>query len=217
VLAVSLDGRLAPPQGGAAQLGGVGDRRVLEEALAWADGVLIGAETLRRHGTTCLIHAPDLLAQRCAQGRGDQPHALVLSRSGQLPPQLPFWRQPLQRWWLAPREASTSAATSAAASAVVGFDRQLAFGSWRGLRRQLADEGLSRLLLLGGADLASQLLAAELVDELQLTLCPMLLGGTHTWCLPTVALDPGRWQLVEQRRLVGDELLLRYRREPPKR
>lgn len=86
-----------------------------------------------------------------------------------------------------------------------------------GLRRQLADEGLSRLLLLGGADLASQLLAAELVDELQLTLCPTLLGGTHTWCLPTVALDPGRWQLVEQRRLVGDELLLRYRREPPKR
>jgi 5-amino-6-(5-phosphoribosylamino)uracil reductase len=209
VLAVSLDGRLAPPQGGAAQLGGVGDRRVLEEALAWADGVLIGAETLRRHGTTCLIHAPDLLAQRCAQGRGDQPHALVLSRSGQLPPQLPFWRQPLQRWWLVPREAATSA--------VVGFDRQLAFGGWRGLRRQLADEGLSRLLLLGGADLASQLLAAELVDELQLTLCPMLLGGTHTWCLPTVALDPGRWQLVEQRRLVGDELLLRYRREPPKR
>ena len=46
VLAVSLDGRLAPAEGGAAQLGGSGDRRVLEEALAWADGCLIGAETL---------------------------------------------------------------------------------------------------------------------------------------------------------------------------
>ena len=41
VLAVSLDGRLAPPEGGAAQLGGRGDRRVLEEALAWADGCLV--------------------------------------------------------------------------------------------------------------------------------------------------------------------------------
>ncbi|MFM8674853.1 MAG: riboflavin biosynthesis protein RibD, partial [Vulcanococcus sp.] len=41
VLAVSLDGRLAPPAGGAAQLGGRGDRRALEEALAWADGCLI--------------------------------------------------------------------------------------------------------------------------------------------------------------------------------
>ena len=37
VLAVSLDGRLAPPQGGAAQIGGRGDRRVLEEALAYLE------------------------------------------------------------------------------------------------------------------------------------------------------------------------------------
>ena len=69
VLAVSLDGRLAPPEGGAAQLGGKGDRRALEEALAWSDGCLIGGETLRRHGTTCLIHAPDLLEERARQGR----------------------------------------------------------------------------------------------------------------------------------------------------
>jgi formamidopyrimidine-DNA glycosylase len=34
VLAVSLDGRLAPADGGAAQLGGAGDRQVLEEAIA---------------------------------------------------------------------------------------------------------------------------------------------------------------------------------------
>ena len=64
VLAVSLDGRLAPAGGGPAQLGGTGDRRVLEEALAWADGCLIGAETLRLHGSTCIIHGADLLADR---------------------------------------------------------------------------------------------------------------------------------------------------------
>ena len=72
VLAVSLDGRLAPPQGGAASLGGVGDRQVLEEALAWADGCLIGAETLRCHGSTCLIRAPHLLAERATSGRAEQ-------------------------------------------------------------------------------------------------------------------------------------------------
>ena len=102
VLAVSLDGRLAPPEGGAAQLGGPGDRRVLEEALAWADGCLIGAETLRRHGCTCLIHAQDLRAQRSAAGRSDQPVAVVVSRTAAIPLELPFWRQPLERWLLAP-------------------------------------------------------------------------------------------------------------------
>jgi 5-amino-6-(5-phosphoribosylamino)uracil reductase len=87
------------------------------------------------------------------------------------------------------------------------------------LRQQLAGLGLSRLVLLGGADLASQWLAAGLVDELQLTLCPLLLGGAHSWCAadPGLGLDRRRWRLLEQRPLEGDELLLRYGREEPAR
>lgn len=210
MLAVSLDGRLAPPQGGAAQLGGDGDRRVLEEALAWADGVLVGAETLRRHGTTCLIHGEDLLAERRRRGCGEQPLALVLSRTGHLPETLPFWRQPLRRWWLRP--ARDAAPHRPAPEAGPGFERQLSFSDWCQLRRRLAAEGLTRLVLLGGANLASQLLAADQVDELQLTVCPLLLAGPHTWCLPGSSLSPQRWQLQEFRPLAGDELLLRYRR-----
>ena len=212
MLAVSLDGRLAPPDGGAAQLGGPGDRRVLEEALAWADAALVGAETLRRHGSTCLIRQPDLLDQRRRQGRGGQPHALVLSRTGALPAAMSFWKQPLQRWWLRPREAGSSPTAAS-------FDRQLPFDSLLELRQQLAGLGLSRLVLLGGADLASQWLAAGLVDELQLTLCPLLLGGAHSWCAadPGLGLDRRRWRLLEQRPLEGDELLLRYGREEPAR
>lgn len=212
MLAVSLDGRLAPPDGGAAQLGGPGDRRVLEEALAWADAALVGAETLRRHGSTCLIRQPDLLDQRRRQGRGGQPHALVLSRTGALPAAMSFWKQPLQRWWLRPREAGSSPTAAP-------FDRQLPFDSLLELRQQLAGLGFSRLVLLGGADLASQWLAAGLVDELQLTLCPLLLGGAHSWCAadPGLGLDRRSWHLLEQRPLEGDELLLRYGREEPAR
>jgi 5-amino-6-(5-phosphoribosylamino)uracil reductase len=185
---------------------------VLEEALAWADAALVGAETLRRHGSTCLIRQPDLLDQRRRQGRGGQPHALVLSRTGALPAAMSFWKQPLQRWWLRPREAGSSPTAAP-------FDRQLPFDSLLELRQQLAGLGLSRLVLLGGADLASQWLAAGLVDELQLTLCPLLLGGAHSWCAadPGLGLDRRRWHLLEQRPLEGDELLLRYGREEPAR
>lgn len=210
MLAVSLDGRLAPPAGGAAQLGGRGDRRALEEALAWADAALLGAETLRRHGSTCLIHAPDLLAERVRQGRHAQPPALVLSRSGQIPGDLPFWCQPLQRWWLTP--AAPMPPTPPAACS--GWHRQLGFSSWPQLRQALAAEGLQRLVLLGGAQLAGQLLAAAQVDELQLSLCPLLLGGPHSWLPASQSLPPGQWQLLEQRSLGDDELLLRYCRRP---
>ncbi len=203
VLAVSLDGRLAPPQGGAAQIGGRGDRRVLEEALAWADAALLGAETLRRHGTTCLIHAPDLLGARAAEARTPQPLALVASRSGAIPAGLPFFQQPLERWLLAPSPVADYATEH-------GFARGVVLGSWPEVLQQLAGLGIGRLVVLGGSVLAGALLAEGLLDELQLTLCPTLLGGPHSWLLPGLALEPSAWELREQRPLEGGELLLRY-------
>ena len=225
VLAVSLDGRLAPPEGGAAQLGGAGDRRALEEALAWADGCLIGAQTLRLHGSTCLIRQADLLERRRLQGRPPQPWALAVSRSGWLDPQLPFFHQPVRRGLLTPAGAS--------ASPPAGFDRlwrlppdaeplpgsaaeanppQAGSRGWPGLLAALAAEGMDRLLLLGGARLAARLLALDLVDGLQLTLVPRLLGGAHSW-LPLAPLPAaGRWQLEESRPLGQGELLVRYGR-----
>ncbi|MEB3172871.1 MAG: RibD family protein [Cyanobacteriota bacterium] len=209
VLAISLDGRLAPASGGAAQLGGPPDRRVLEEALAWADGCLIGANTLRLHGSTCLIRAADLLAQRQVQGRSPQPLAVAVSRTGVLPPDLAFFNQPLERWLLMPAGAAPLPPSPQA-----GFARQLPLLSWPETLQTLHGAGLERLVVLGGAQLAASLLQTDSIDALQLTLCPQLLGGPHTW-VPAEALLPhglSGWRLAQQRPLGGDELLLRYER-----
>ncbi|KEF40913.1 MAG: riboflavin biosynthesis protein RibD [Cyanobium sp. CACIAM 14] len=208
VLAVSLDGRLAPAEGGAAQLGGEGDRRVLEEALAWADAALVGAETLRRHGSTCLIRAPDLLAERRRRGRPAQPITVAVSRSGRLPPDLPFFRQPLERWLL-------QAPPLPPGGPPAGFQRRLPLSGWSQALAALGDLGQRRLLVLGGARLAAALAAEDLLDELQLTFCPLLLGGSHGWLpLGTPVAPEARagWRLVEQRLLPEQELLLRWRR-----
>lgn len=201
VLAVSLDGRLAPATGGAAQLGGTGDRRVLEEALAWADGALVGGNTIRQHGCTCLIRDADLSAQRQQQGRPPQPAALVVSRQAHWDQRLRLFQQPLQRWLLGPLEAVPA-----------GFDRVLGLQDWRQTLADLAALGFEHVLLLGGAQLASQLLALGLVDELQLTLVPQLLGGPHGWLRSDLALESSVWELKEHRPLGADELLVRYRR-----
>jgi 5-amino-6-(5-phosphoribosylamino)uracil reductase len=208
VLVVSLDGRLAPAEGGAAQLGGPGDRQVLEEALAWADGALVGAETLRRHGSTCLIHGPQRIAERGRAGRPPQPIALAVSRSGRLPADLPFFRQPLTRWLL-------QSAPLPPGEPPPGFQRRLPLDSWPQAVQSLATLGLGRLLVLGGARLASSLAAENLLDELQLTLCPRLLGGEHSWLPVGAWVAPqarAGWRLVEHRELPGQELLLRWRR-----
>ena len=208
VLAVSLDGRLAPPAGGAAQLGGSGDRLVLEEALAWADVAVVGAGTVRAHGCSCLIHRPELQQQRQSRGQSPQPPLLIASRQATpvgFDPAWRLWGQPLQLWWL------SSAPLLAAPPA--GFARQLALESWQGLLAQLNAEGHQRVLLLGGAQLAGALLQEDLVDELQLTICPLVLGGEHSWLPASAQPQADRWLLQEQRPLGDGEVLLRYQRK----
>ncbi len=224
MLAISLDGRLAPPQGGAAQLGGRGDRRALEEALAWADACLIGSETLRRHGNTCLIRDPSLLTSR--DGRQPQPIAIAVSRGRGLPADLPFFRQPLRRWQLilgsadsSPGRPESSGGLSVDPNRIeapgqeLGYERRLCCDTWPAALATLLAAGQRRLVVLGGAALAGSLLAEGLLDELQLSLCPLLLGGAHCWLPSSLELpQPWRWQLMEQRPLEGGDLLLRYMR-----
>ena len=207
VLAVSLDGRLAPPEGGAAQLGGAGDRRALEQALAWADACLIGAGTLRAHQCTCLIRDLQLREQRRRQGRPEQPAAVVVSHQSAFPQQWRFFEQPLQRWLMAPAAPSE------------GFDHWLPLAeSWREQLHGLGALGVERLVLLGGAGLAGDLLQQDAVDELQLTLVPRLLGGANTWLpgtlasLPSAVTAAGAWNAMEPSPLGEGEWLLRYQR-----
>ena len=208
VLAVSLDGRLAPPEGGPAQLGGDGDRRALEQALEWADACLIGAGTLRAHESTCLIRDPQLRQKRVEQGRSPQPVVVVVSRQAEFLWSWRFFEQPLQRWLLSPKPPSQ------------GFERWVPLGkTWRENLDELASLDLQRIVLLGGAGLVADMLQLDVVDELQLTLVPSLLGGEHTWVSDTQGLLPaslaqsGAWTLLASEMLGGDELLLRYSRQ----
>ncbi len=208
VLAVSLDGRLAPASGGAAQLGGAGDRHVLEQALAWADAVLIGAGTLRAHRCTCLIHEPQLLAQRKQEGRPLQPTALVVSRRPDFGLEWPFFQQALERELLTPDRI-----------ALDGFSAiHRLQPSWEITLVELAALGFHRLVLLGGAGLCASLLEADQVDELQLTLSPCLLGGRFSWIpsegcsMPLALSQPDAWTLLSADRLSGNELVVRYGR-----
>ncbi|MDP6193401.1 MAG: RibD family protein [Prochlorococcus sp.] len=220
VLAISLDGRLAPAAGGAAQLGGASDRRVLEEALAWADGALLGSGTLRAHRSTCLIHDQDLLEQRLSAGRSAQPKVVVVSRQQGHSLDWPFFQQPIQRWLLSSQQPTGEDSTYPLPSA--GYERQfLLASSWPQTLNRLVEAGLSKLVLLGGAQLLTSMLQDDAVDELQLTLTPRLLGGGHAWVplqslgLPEALMSADSWCLQEVKPLAGHELLLRYWRHRP--
>jgi len=78
--------------------------------------------------------------------------------------------------------------------------------------RMLGERGLCRVLAEGGPHLFGELIAADLVDELCLTLSPRLVGGTAGRIAATPQeLDPRRLRLASAVH-ADDALLLRYER-----
>ncbi|WP_320666566.1 RibD family protein [Prochlorococcus sp. MIT 1307] len=211
VLAISLDGRIALPHGGKAHLGGKGDIRVLEEALAWSDGTLIGGGTLRCHCQTCLIHNDDLLKKRQSEGRSPQPVAVVVSSQKKFCYSWPFFQQPIERWLVNTSHLPQQSAESGR------YEREfLLQPNWSETLAELAYAGLSRLVLLGGAQLVGSLLQADAVDELQLTMTPKIIGGNFNWVpndlnnLPLRLAADNAWYLKGNKSLEGNELLVQY-------
>lgn len=176
VLAMSADGKIADVRRSPPQFSSPADQAHLESQVAQADGALFGAGTLRAGGTAMSISNPDLLQQRKQQGKPPQPVQIVCSRSAQIDPQLRFFRQEIPRWLLT---------TVAGAKHWHGskFERILVEETvdqsihWIGAFARLAEMGLERLAILGGGELIASLLAVDLIDEVWLTVCPLILGG----------------------------------------
>ncbi len=218
VLAISIDGRLAMPFNNSKSLGGQGDRRVLEEALAWSDGALLGGGTLRIHRNTCLINSAELIQKRLSEKRTEQPISLVASRWEGTSLDLDFFKQPLERWLI--RTVQITSSSPDKNIPPKGFHSMIPFaGCWSATLKKLFEFGLSRIVLLGGAHLVSSFLQEDLVDELQLTVVPRVIGGSYSWIpfdanpMPKTIAEPDSWILKSHSVLGENEFLLRYFRK----
>jgi 5-amino-6-(5-phosphoribosylamino)uracil reductase len=217
VLAMSADGKIADAWRSPARFGSAQDKSHLETQIAQADGVLFGAGTLRAYGSTLRVTHPDLVQQRQQQGKPPQPVHIVCSQSAQLDPNYAFFRQPVPRWLLT---------TGAQAEQMHPpfergvFERVVTVGAgdrgldWVAALQQLRRLGLERLVITGGGELVASLLAVGGIDELWLTVCPLLLGGKDA---PTPVEGIGVLEAVAPRlellgvEAIAQEVFLHYR------
>lgn len=210
---MSADGKIADASRAAARFGSAQDKAHLERQVALADGVLLGAGTLRAYGTTLRVMQSELLEQR-QQGKSIQPVQIVCSRLAVINRQLPFFRQPVPHWLLTTTAGARQWQEGEAFERVLVIETATGEIDWQLAFQQLWALGLKHLAVLGGGALVASLLEADLLDELWLTVCPLLLGGVNA---PTpvdgegitAALAP-RLQLLDVRS-INDEVFLHYR------
>ncbi len=213
VLAISIDGRIALPHGGESHLGNKGDRKVLEEALAWSDATLMGGETLRIHKSTCLIHNQALLNERIEKKQEPQPTCIIISDKQNFSNDYLFFRQPVKRWIIGRSKSEVNEIS------LKGFDQKLKIqGNWQATLNMLSKEGISKIVLLGGAKLIGSMMEDDQIDELQLTITPKIIGGKYSWlpynnfCIPKLLREENAWNINAVRQLEGNEILVKYSR-----
>jgi riboflavin biosynthesis pyrimidine reductase len=165
---VSLDGH-ATVDGRSRKLGDAGDRELFRALRERADAVLVGPGTLAAESYGRMLVQPERRRRRVAAGRSAEPLVATISRSGELPMQIPLFAEPDAKIVV------FSPAPPALTASSVIHEREL--GLARALRTLRERHGVQTLLCEGGPTLFGALLRERLVDELFLTLAPKLVGG----------------------------------------
>jgi len=211
VLAMSADGKIADAWRSPARFGSAQDKSHLETQISQADGVLFGAGTLRAYGSTLRVTHSDLLQQRQQQGKPPQPVHIVCSQSAQLDPNSVFFRQSVPRWLLT---------TVVQVDEQMPFERVITVGKgetgldWVDALQQFRRLGLEQLVVTGGGEVVASLLGVGGIDEVWLTVCPLLLGGRDA---PTPVGGTGILEGMAPRlallgvEAIGQEVFLHYR------
>jgi riboflavin biosynthesis pyrimidine reductase len=216
----SLDGVVAlgaPGGDGRALRGrGDGDRLVMGLLRSQADAVLIGAGTLRvdrGHVWSAAYIDRERADLYRAVGRPD-PRLVVVTASGELDPN----ERALQAGALV---LTTDAGAARLGGRLPAAARVRSLGGGGQLDASeivaaVRAEGHRRVLTEGGPHLFARLLAADVLDELFLTLSPVLAGRApgdgRLGLLEGVHLLPeaGRWARLRSVRAQGSHLFLRY-------
>ncbi len=160
-----------------AGLGNDGDKRIFAVLRRLADVVLVGAGTVRAEGYAGDLVDEDARSWRKAQGAAAHPAIAVISGSLDLDPASGFFTDaPVRPLVLTSSSAPAGRRAALAAVADVvdcGTDRVDA----PAILAELGRRGLPKILCEGGPAVLGDFTSSDAVDELCLSISPLLAGG----------------------------------------
>lgn len=172
----SLDGAIAIDERSGA-LGGPADRAMLSALRAVADVILVGAGTARAEGYGPARPRTATRAARRARGQDEAPRIAIVTRSLELDLTAPLFTEvdrPTTIITCASGDLDRRAAAARVADLVVAGDQRVDLAA---ALVTLRTGGAGVVTCEGGPSLNGDLVAGDLVDEWNLTVAPVLVGG----------------------------------------
>ena len=213
--ALTWDARISTRRGTPSDFSSPQDKRRLVEIRARCDAVLVSAKTLA--ADNMLMGLPDdaLRAARLRRKQAPYPTRVLLTNSGRIDPKLRIFEKnfsPIVIFSTTAMPGRTQAALAPKADLWLHESKTVNLDAMLSTLR--AEYGVKRLVCEGGAQVFRSLLAAGLVDELHVTLCPRIFGGVKAPTLTGVAgafLAHSVSLTLRDQQVIGGECFLRYR------
>ena len=206
--AITADGRISTRKLTPSDFSSPRDKRRLLEIRAKCDAVLVGARTLAADTMSMGLPAADLRAAREKRGLPAQPLRVLVSNSGKLSPALRVFADGTLVVVFSTTRMPAKTRDALAPKCDLFLHDSPGVNLPAALATLRTDYAVKRLVCEGGGTLFRAFVAAGLVDELHLTLCPRVFGGSGAITLTGLAGDflPRSAELrVKEMISVGDE------------
>ncbi|HEY4267309.1 MAG TPA: pyrimidine reductase family protein [Galbitalea sp.] len=206
----SVDGA-ATLDGTSAGLGGEADHRVFDILRTLCDVVLVASGTVKAEGYGAMIVDDASVSARVAAGLAPQPVFAIVSGSLDLDPaSAVFGKAPVRPLVFTVESAPPNGALAEVADIIVCGQTTV---DGARMVAELASRGLTRIHCEGGPHLFGALVAHGVVDEVCVTVSPLLVGGSGERIAQSETATPHGMRLAGILRS-EDTLLLRYTRGP---
>jgi len=211
--AMSIDGKISTKQRNRLRFSSKEDWKLMDEIRANADAVLIGANTIRSEDPPFRIRSKKWIGKRLLEGKTAQPISIILSNSLDLPINGRYFKErKLDRIIFTTQTASKEKLKSVSPFAEI-IQTEGNKVDLNDLCRILFQRNIHKLVVEGGGEVNMAFFNAGLVDEIYMTLCPVIIGGREA---PTPVDGVGftadniiHFELMETRK-IGHEIFQRY-------
>jgi 5-amino-6-(5-phosphoribosylamino)uracil reductase len=212
---MSIDGYLDSPSEERLQLSNTEDFDRVDAERAASDAILVGAGTIRHDNPRLLVRSRQRRADRVSRGCPPSPVRVTVTAQAQLDPCAQFFAAGSEKLvYCASGSVTRARDRLGLVATVVDAGQPVAL---QGVVEDLHARGVRRLMVEGGEAVHTQLLTADLADELQLVVAPLFVGDSRAHRFVGDGSFPwtaGRRASLAEVRQIGDVALLRYALSP---
>tara|TARA_B100000212_G_C27205098_1_gene460474 strand:+ start:105 stop:758 length:654 start_codon:yes stop_codon:yes gene_type:complete len=172
VIASSIDGRISFPLNEPTHIGSLEDKKILNNIISKVDATIFGSGTLKVHQSTFLVK--NFIDKTKFIIKEAQPISIIVGNPNNFNKEWLYFNQPIKRWLINsnPQKIRKN----------MNFEKEFVYtNSWLQTLSNLKKEGIQTIALLGGAKLIYSFMMEDLIDEINITIVPKIIGGDYIW------------------------------------